>query len=152
MTKERTVTILVVDDDQGHTELVRRNLRRAGVSNAIDAVTRGDEALDYVHCRGRYEGRAGDGELLLLLDINMPGSMDGVEVLRQMKADPQTKRIPVIMLTTTDDPREINRCYELGCNVYIAKPVDPSMFIEAITRLGLLISVVSMPVDPARLP
>ena len=74
----------------------------------------------------------------------MPG-LDGVEVLRRIKADEGAKRIPVIMLTTTDDPREINRCYELGCAVYITKPVDPSAFIEAIHRLGLFISVVTMP-------
>jgi CheY-like chemotaxis protein len=86
----------------------------------------------------------------MLLDINMPG-LDEVEVLRQVKTDPQTKRIPVIMLTTTDDPREINRCYDLGCNVYITKPVEPSAFVDAINRLGLFISAVSMPSDPARL-
>ena len=80
----------------------------------------------------------------MLLDINMPG-LDGVEVLRQIKAHPQTRMIPVLMLTTTDDPREIQRCYELGCNTYITKPVDPAAFIEAIVRLGLFISVVSVP-------
>lgn len=145
------VTILIVDDDEGHTQLVRRNLLRSGVNNPIVAINTGTEALDYVFARGAYVNREGDGEMLVLLDINMPG-IDGVEVLRQIKADPKTKKIPVLMLTTTDDPREINRCYELGCTVYITKPVDPSAFIEAIHRLGLFISVVSMPVGPARLP
>jgi CheY-like chemotaxis protein len=84
-----------------------------------------------------------------LLDINMPG-LDGVEVLRQIKVNSETRQIQVIILTTTDDPREINRCYELGCSVCITKPVDPSAFIEAIKRLGLFISVVSLPTDPAR--
>jgi CheY-like chemotaxis protein len=77
----------------------------------------------------------------MLLDVNMAG-LDGVEVLRQIKADPRKKKIPVIMLTTTDDPREINRCYELGCSVYVTKPVDPGAFIEAIKRLGMFISIV----------
>lgn len=136
--------ILVVDDDQGHMELVRRNLRRAGVHNEVTAITNGREALDYVFCEGAYKDRE-NGELLVLLDINMPGGFDGVEVLRQIKNNPKTKLIPVIMLTTTDEPREINRCYELGCSVYVTKPVDPAAFIDAIHRLGLFISVVSMP-------
>ena len=150
MAPMRDVTIVVVDDDEGHTELVRRNLRRSGVNNSIVALTNGIKALDYIFCRGHYESRNGDGELLVLLDINMPG-LDGVEVLRQVKADSGSKRIPVIMLTTTDDPREINRCYELGCAVYVTKPVDPAAFIDAVHKLGLFISIVSLPSDPARL-
>jgi CheY-like chemotaxis protein len=144
------LTILVVDDDAGHAELVRRNLRRSGINNEIVTLTSGSDALDFVLCRGPYANKAGDVELLVLLDIDMPG-IDGVEVLRQVKADATAKKIPVIMLTTTDDPREINRCYELGCSVYITKPVDPSVFIDAIQRLGLFISVVSVPVDLPRL-
>jgi CheY-like chemotaxis protein len=142
----RDVTIVVVDDDEGHTELVRRNLRRSGINNPIVSVPDGISALDYLFCRGEHASRNGDGELLVLLDINMPG-VDGVEVLRQIKADAGTKKIPVIMLTTTDDPREINRCYELGCAVYVTKPVDPSAFIDAVHRLGLFISVVTLPFD-----
>lgn len=145
------VTILLVDDDEGHIELVRRNLQRSGITNPIIALTTGSQALDYVFQRDAYTGRAGGGGMLVLLDINMPG-IDGVEVLRQIKADANTRKIPVMMLTTTDDPREVNRCYEFGCNVYITKPVDSAAFIEAIRRLGLLITVVSLPTDPARLP
>ena len=140
------MTILVVDDDEGHIELVRRNLQRAGINNHVVPITNGRTALDYVFCRGAYVDRKGDGgDLLLLLDINMPGGLDGIEVLRQIKSDDETKMIPVIMLTTTDDPREVNRCYALGCNVYVTKPVDLSAFVDAIKRLGLFISVVSMP-------
>jgi CheY-like chemotaxis protein len=144
------VTIVVVDDDEGHTELVRRNLKRSGIRNPIVTLSTGGEALDYVFCRAAHAERKGNSELLMLLDINMPG-LDGVEVLRQIKANADTKRIPVIMLTTTDDPREINRCYELGCSVYVTKPVDPSAFIDAIHRLGLFISVVRMPIDATTL-
>lgn len=143
-------TIVIVDDDPGHCELVRRNLRRAGVDNPIVVLNSGDLALDYVFRNGAYETRAQDSEMLLLLDINMPGGANGLDVLRQIKADPATRLTPVIMLTTTDDPKEINRCYELGCSVYITKPVDPKAFIEAVNRLGLFISVVSLPSDSAR--
>jgi CheY-like chemotaxis protein len=142
----RHVTILVVDDDEGHTELVRRNLRRSGINNPIVTMTTGTEALDYVLRRNAYASRRTSADLLVLLDINMPG-LDGVEVLRQIKADGEARKIPVLMLTTTDDPREINRCYELGCNIYITKPVDPAAFMEAIQRLGLFLSVVSIPAD-----
>ena len=82
--------------------------------------------------------------MLLLLDIKMP-RVDGVEVLRQLKSDPQTALVPIIILTTTDDPREIQRCYELGCSVYITKPVDYQAFVEAINRLGLFLQVVRIP-------
>jgi CheY-like chemotaxis protein len=74
----------------------------------------------------------------------MPGSVNGVEVLRQMKADPITRKTPVIMLSTTDDPREVARCYEIGCAVYITKPVDSVQFIEAIKRLGLFLQIISL--------
>jgi len=136
--------ILVVDDDEGHAELVRRNLRRGGITNNIVMLSSGAAALDYIFMRGIYSERKGNAHLLVLLDINMPG-IDGVEVLRQVKAHPTKKKIPVIMLTTTDDPREVERCYNLGCSVYITKPVEPEEFIDAIKRLGLFISVVRIP-------
>ena len=84
------------------------------------------------------------GNILLLLDINMP-RVDGIEVLRRLKADARTNAIPVVILTTTDDPREIERCYQLGCSVYVTKPVEYSAFIEAINRLGLFLQVVRVP-------
>jgi CheY-like chemotaxis protein len=85
-----------------------------------------------------------DESIVILLDINMP-RIDGIEALKQIKANPVTFRIPVIMLTTTDDPREIDRCYELGCNVYITKPVEYDGFIDAIRRLGLFLQIVRRP-------
>jgi CheY-like chemotaxis protein len=141
MQYSNALTVLVVDDDDGHRELIRRNLLRGGVANTVIALPNGKDALDYVFCRGAYAERAADSELLMLLDVNMPG-LDGVEVLRQIKADPVKKKTPVIVLTTTDDPREVARCYELGCNVYVTKPVEPGDFIEAIKRLGMFISIV----------
>lgn len=136
------VTILMVDDDEGYGELVRRGLQRSGISNPIVSLTNGRQALDYVFCRGAYADRSGNGDLLVLLDINMPG-INGAEVLRQMKSHETTRLIPVLMVTTTDDPREVNRCYALGCHLCITKPVDPSEFLGVIQRLGLFNPVVA---------
>jgi CheY-like chemotaxis protein len=144
MMTHEPLAILLAEDDPGHASLVQRNLMRAGVANRVIHVTDGQEALDYLHCRGAYAGRPACGGLLLLLDIKMP-RVDGVEVLSQVKAHEKTAKLPVIMLTTTDDPREIQRCYELGCSVYITKPVDYEAFVEAVKRLGLLLQVVQVP-------
>jgi CheY-like chemotaxis protein len=138
------LVILLVEDDEGHAYLIRQNLREAGVANRIVHMPNGQEALDYIHCRGAYAGRVPNGPLLVLLDINMP-LVDGVEVLRQLKADPATDKLPVIVLTTTDDPREVQRCYDLGCNCYVLKPVDYDQFVDAIRRLGLFLSIVQVP-------
>jgi CheY-like chemotaxis protein len=138
---ETVFTILMVDDDEGHIELARRNLRRIGVSNPIVTVNDGARALDYIFRRGEFAQRD-EVQLLILLDINMPGGVNGVEVLRQMKADPVTRKTPVIMLSTTDDPREIAMCYELGCSVYIKKPIDSVQFVEAMKRLGLFLQII----------
>jgi CheY-like chemotaxis protein len=138
------ILIVLVEDDDGHANLVERNLQRAGLANGIHRLKDGQEALDYVQGKGEYIGSPAPQPMLLLLDIKMP-RVDGVEVLRQLKSDPQTALIPVIMLTTTDDPREIQRCYELGCSVYITKPVDYHAFVEAINRLGLFLQVVRVP-------
>ncbi len=140
---EGAFTILMVDDDEGHIELARRNLRRIAVSNPIVALQDGLRALDYVFRRGEFAQRENSSPLVLL-DINMPGSINGVEVLRQIKSNPNTRTVPVIMLTTTDDPREIKLCYELGCSVYMTKPVDSLLFIEAIQRLGLFLQVICL--------
>jgi CheY-like chemotaxis protein len=147
LTKE--LTILMAEDDEGHAVLVQQNLQDAGVSNAFDHVTDGQEALDYIHCHGRYRQRVPNGPLLLLLDINMP-RVDGIEVLRQLKDDSRTANLPVIMLTTTDDPREVKRCYDLGCSSYITKPVEYDRFVEAIRRLGLFLSIVEVPREDAK--
>jgi CheY-like chemotaxis protein len=136
-------TILIDDDDEGHVELVRRNLRRIALRNPILSLSDGTRALDYVFRRDEFAQRA-DEAPLILLDINMPGSVNGMEVLRQIKANPLTQKTPVIMLSTTDDPREVARCYELGCSVYIAKPVDSAQFIDAIKRLGFFLQIIRL--------
>lgn len=143
------LVILLAEDDEGHATLVRRNLLRAGLANTIVHVADGQAALDFARCEGDYAERRPDGPLLILLDINMP-RLDGMEALRRLKADEATRRIPVVMLTTTDDPREVARCYELGCGVYITKPVDYAGFVEAIRQLGLFLQVVQIPAETAR--
>ncbi|MCL4502998.1 MAG: response regulator [Deltaproteobacteria bacterium] len=132
------VTILLVDDDPGHLRLIEKNLRRASLTNPIVKMEDGQAALDYVNSQ---DGRQ---NLLMLLDLNMP-VLNGYQVLEKLRADNRTKRIPVIILTTTNDPREVDRCYDLGCNVYVTKPVDYGQFSVAIQKLGLLLSVVSIP-------
>ena len=138
------MTILLVEDDPGHTRLIEKNLRRASIKNEIAFATNGQEALDYLFCEGAYAKNNHASHLLVLLDLNMP-VLDGYQVLERMKTDERTKRIPVIILTTTDDPREVSRCYELGCNVYITKPVDYEQFSDAIRKLGLFLLVVKLP-------
>ena len=141
------ISILFAEDDDGHASLVERNLKRAGLINGLVRVVDGQEALDFVRCEGQFSGRVPNGPLVVLLDINMP-RVDGIEALRQLKGDPKTAHIPVIMLTTTDDPREIERCYRAGCNVYITKPVEYEAFVEAIRRLGMFLQVVKQPPMP----
>lgn len=138
------LTIVLAEDDDGHATLIERNLERAGLVNGLIRVADGQEVLDLIYGQGAFAGRGLNTKLLLLLDIKMP-RVDGVEVLRQVKSDPRTEMIPVIMLTTTDDPREIERCYQLGCNVYITKPVAYDAFVDAIKRLGLFLQVVQVP-------
>jgi CheY-like chemotaxis protein len=148
MTTARELAILLAEDDDGHAYLIQENLRDAGIANRVVRVRDGQEALDYIHRRGDFAGRVPNGPLLVLLDINMP-RVDGVEVLRQLKADPRTEQLPVIMLTTTDDPREVRRCYELGCSSYVTKPVEYDRFVEAVRRLGLFLSIVQVPREDA---
>jgi CheY-like chemotaxis protein len=140
--------ILLAEDDDGHALLVQRNLARSGLANRVIHVRDGQEALDYVFRQGAYSQREPGGALLLVLDINMP-RVDGVEALARIKASETASLLPVIMLTTTDDPREIERCYQLGCSVYITKPVDHEDFVEAVKRLGLLLQVVQIPPNDA---
>ena len=138
------VTILVVEDDDGHAILIERNLKRSGIVNNIVRAADGQDGADYIWAQGKYEGTTRPALLVILLDINMP-RMDGVELLRRLKGDCATKNIPVVLLTTSDNPREIDLCYALGCSVYITKPVDADAFAEAIRRIGLLIQIVALP-------
>jgi CheY-like chemotaxis protein len=144
MTNKQEVTILLVEDDPGHARLIEKNLRRSNITNEIITLTDGQQAIDYLFGEGRHMSAQHPSPMLVLLDLNLP-VLDGYQVLRRMKGDERTKHIPVVVLTTTDDTREVARCYELGCNVYITKPVDYEQFSEAIGKLGLFLAVVTVP-------
>ena len=140
----KNVTIIVAEDDEGHASLIIRNLKRSGIKNDIIHFKDGQEVLDFLFARGDGAHRVENTPYLLLLDIRMP-KVDGVEVLRQIKQDTELCKIPVIILTTANEPREVQRCHKLGCSVYIAKPLDYDAFVEAIKILGLFLMVVEVP-------
>jgi DNA-binding response OmpR family regulator len=138
------VTIVMIEDDEGHARLIERNIRRAGVRNDILPFVTGTDALAFLM------GPDGSGlvssgrHLLVLLDLNLP-DMAGIDILAKVKGNPHLKRSPVVVLTTTDDNREIQHCYDLGANVYITKPVDYDGFANAIRQLGLFFAVMQVP-------
>lgn len=138
------VIILVADDDVGHLRLIEKNLQRAGLNNPVEIFSDGQAVLDFLKGRDPARRLEPDRAYLLLLDIRMP-KVDGIDVLREIKADAELKRMPVCMLSTTDDPREVDRCHEIGCSNYIVKPVDYEKFASAIRQLGLFISLVKVP-------
>lgn len=140
----QSVNIILIEDDDGHATLIERNLRRAGLTNGFTRLADGQEALDFFFGESAAFLREPTQASVILLDLKMP-RIDGLEVLRRLKADKRTASLPVIVLTTTDDPREIERCYELGCNVYVTKPVEYDAFIEAVRRLGFFLQVVKLP-------
>jgi CheY-like chemotaxis protein len=138
------VEVILAEDDEGHATLIQKNLKRSGISNTIIHFTDGQQVLDFLFKNGDGPHREKNVAYLLLLDIRMP-KVDGIEVLRRIKEDNELCKIPVTMLTTTDDPREIANCHELGCSNYITKPVDYDNFIETIKKLGLFLAVVQVP-------
>lgn len=141
---QKEVVILVAEDDEGHAGLIRKNLVRAGIVNELLHFKDGQEILDFLFQKGDARQRRVGDYYVLLLDIRMP-KLDGIEVLKQVKSDPELCKIPVIMITTTDDPREVEHCHALGCNNYITKPVGYEDFVNAIRQLGLFLSVVQVP-------
>jgi len=138
------VTIIMIEDDLGHATLIEKNLRRAGIMNQIVHIDNGRQALDYFQRKGDYTDRETDECMLVLLDLNLP-EVDGFEILAQLKSSEETRTIPIIILTTTDNPREVERAYELGCNIYVTKPVIYESFAESIRKLGLMLAVVKLP-------
>ena len=139
------IKILLVEDDDGHARLIERNLRRVNLSNPIERVRDGLEALEYLRNEGAFgDRRRFSRPRLVLLDINMP-RMDGIEVLERVKADEQLRRLPVIMLTSTDNQAEIDRCYCAGASGYVAKPVNIASLGEKLQRLGMFLEIVEFP-------
>jgi CheY-like chemotaxis protein len=138
------ITIAMVEDDEGHARLIEKNLRRAGIHNQIVSLADGASAIEFLF------GPDGSGlinkgrPLLVLLDLNLP-DMFGIDILKRLKENEHLRASPVVVLTTTDDKFEIQRCYDLGCNAYITKPVDYEKFANAIQQLGLFVYVMQIP-------
>ncbi|WP_404711145.1 response regulator [Sphingomonas sp. MMS24-J13] len=143
MNNQQPVNIIMIEDDEGHARLIEKNIRRAGISNDIHHFTDGTSALDYLF--NAADGPTHNGPALILLDLNLP-DMSGTDILSKIKTEGgPLRRTPVVVLTTTDDKLEIQRCYDLGCNVYITKPVNYESFADAIRQLGLFLSVIQVP-------
>lgn len=138
--------ILILDDEDGHLRLIEKNLRRAGIKNRMLFFKDGQDILDFLFgtVKNGDEKAEKNKGYLLLLDIRMP-RMSGEEVLVKIKADPELRKIPVIILTTVNDPEEVERCHLLGCNNYIPKPALYDDFEKALEYLGLFLSIIKVP-------
>jgi CheY-like chemotaxis protein len=140
----KPVRIVMIEDDEGHARLIEKNIRRAGVGNEIIPFVNGTDALNYLLGEDRSGAASARRQQLILLDLNLP-DMTGIDILQKLKGNKHTKRSPIVVLTTTDDSREIQRCYDLGANVYITKPVNYEGFANAIRQLGLFVAVMQVP-------
>jgi CheY-like chemotaxis protein len=142
MTGFEQVEILLVEDNPTDAELTMRALRKKNLANNLVWVKDGEEALDFIYCRGRYKDRVNGTPKLILLDLKLP-KVDGIEVLRNLKADAGTRTVPVVMLTSSQEERDIVESYQLGVNSYIVKPVDFDKFLEMVSQVGLYWSLMN---------
>jgi CheY-like chemotaxis protein len=138
------LSVVIADDDDGHATLVRRNMKRAGLEANLVHLHDGQEVLDYMYRRGEWAHRTGHHALALVLDLNMP-RLGGMAVLERMKMDEHLTRIPVFVLTTSDNPTEINTCYALGASACLVKPVDFGAFGEMIQRFAAFLMAAKLP-------
>jgi two-component system, response regulator len=137
MTEGKPAEILLVEDNPQDLELTQRALRKANLANAIHVARDGAEALEFLFCEGQYSGRKiEDGPKVILLDLKLP-KVDGLEVLKRIKTDPQTKSIPVVVLTSSKEQRDVVDSYQLGVNSYIVKPVNFEGFAAAVQEIGM---------------
>jgi CheY-like chemotaxis protein len=143
MKNYKELIILIVEDDDGHAELIKDGLENSGVCNKQIRFTNGLEAWEFLTETAKLEIIEKRTAYLVLLDINMP-KMNGIELLKNIKSNDVLKETPIIMLTTTDDPREIDLCYKNGCNMYVTKPVQFDKFAETLKRMGLFIQIVKV--------
>ena len=132
----KTGRILLAEDSPQDAELTLNALAEHNITNLVDVARDGAEALDYLYKRGKFVDRQGGNPVLVLLDLKMP-RMDGLEVLRTVKADPQLRTIPVVILTSSREEQDVVRSYELGVNAYVVKPVEFDQFMRAVRDLGL---------------
>lgn len=142
MTGLELVEILLVEDNPTDAELTLRALRRHNLANNVVWVKDGAEALDFLHSRGNYANRKNGTPKLILLDLKLP-KIDGIEVLRELKTDSKTKIIPVVMLTSSQEERDLVESYRLGVNSYIVKPVDFEKFLETVSQVGFYWSLMN---------
>jgi CheY-like chemotaxis protein len=145
------VTILIAEDDEGHATLVQRNLRRASVPAAAVRLRDGQELLDYMYRRGPWQARVDHDAIIILLDLNMP-RLGGFEVLERLKRDAQYAHIPIFVLTTTDNPLELDRCYAGGASACLVKPVDYGAFGNMVHRLAEFLVLARLPAENRSLP
>jgi len=138
------LTLILVDDDPAHSTLIKRNLIKCGLKNELLLLNSGQQLLDYIFCKHQFINREPLQKVLILLDINMPG-INGIEILKTLKASNLTSKIPIFMLTTTDEPTEIEECFSLGCNAYVIKPVEHKEFAKRIQQLGDFIMLNQIP-------
>jgi CheY-like chemotaxis protein len=142
MTGFESVEILLVEDNPTDAELTMRALRKKNLANNLVWVKDGVEALDFIFCKGQYRDRINGTPKLIMLDLKLP-KIDGIEVLRTIKSDAKTKSVPVVMLTSSNEERDIVESYQLGVNSYIVKPVDFDKFLEMVSQVGLYWSLVN---------
>ena len=142
MTGLELVEILLVEDNATDAELTLRALRRNNLANNVVWVKDGAEALDFLHCKGNFANRKNGTPKLILLDLKLP-KIDGIEVLRELKTDSKTKIIPVVMLTSSQEERDLVESYRLGVNSYIVKPVDFEKFLETVSQVGFYWSLMN---------
>ena len=143
----KPVEILLVEDTRSDAELALYALRNSNLTNSVFWVKDGQEALDFIYYEGAYADRPKGHPRLLLLDLKMP-KVDGIKVARQLKSDPATRAIPVVILTSSAEDRDIIESYQLGVNSYLVKPVDVGKFLEVVTQAGLYWSVLNTAVPP----
>ena len=149
MSTSRAKTILLVEDNPDDVELTLRAFARNNIGNEVIVATDGEEALDYVFATGKFSGRDPEAmPTLILLDLKLPKVM-GLDVLKKIRGDERTRRLPVVVLTSSNEDRDIVTSYDLGANSFVRKPVDFAQFIEAARQLGLYWLVLNEPPDPA---
>jgi len=136
--------ILLAEDDPKDVRLTITALDEYNLANEVVVVNDGAEALDFLYCRGKYQSRVAANPAVVLLDIKMP-KVDGVEVLRTIKNDPQLKNIPVVILTSSREEKDLAECYRLGVNAFVVKPVNFAEFVEAVKSLGVFWAIVNEP-------
>jgi DNA-binding response OmpR family regulator len=136
--------ILMVEDDPKDVELTLTALDDYKLANEVVVTRDGEEALDYLYCRGKFKTRSSDNPAVLLLDLKLP-KVDGLEVLQQMKSDDKLKMIPVVVLTSSHEERDMVTSYKLGVNAYVVKPVDFHEFVNAVRELGVFWALINEP-------